>query len=240
MSNHNLIPEKISKFEKIILFLSIYVILELYIHSILIYPEIVITITEIIDFIICLIFLFDFFIRWKQSKEKLKFLNSNWIDFLSSIPMIGVLRIGRAVRIIRVLRIARSGRIFYKFINKNNSLSTFKSIVILNIILLTFASISIYQLEHNINPYFNNLKDSFWWCIITTTTLGFVKDITPLSPEGKLLSVILIGLGILLFGTFTAMVADFFIGDEEIRTEIKDVKKKLNQIEEKINILLKK
>jgi len=75
--------------------------------------------------------------------------------------------------------------------------------------------------------------------VITTTTLGFVRDVEPLTAEGKVFSVILIGMGILLFGTFTGMVTDYFVGDEEIRKDIKTINDKLDRIEGKIDKLIR-
>ena len=78
-----------------------------------------------------------------------------------------------------------------------------------------------------------------WWCIITTVTLGFVQDVAPITVAGKLYSVFLIVLGMVLFGTFTGMVADYFISDEEIKDEIKNLNIKLTDIENKLDTLLK-
>jgi len=230
---------KLSRFDKLIVALSIYVIVELYISSVITYPPTISTWTQRIDFVVCILFLYDFFSRLIKAKEKVLFLKYNWIDFISSIPAIGILRVGRIVRIIRVLRIVRSGRVFYRILNKDNSLSTFGYIVILNIFFILLASISLYQLEHNINPDIKTFSDSVWWSVITTTTLGFVRDVEPLTAEGKVFSVILIGMGILLFGTFTGMVTDYFVGDEEIRKDIKTINDKLDRIEGKIDKLIR-
>lgn len=138
--------KRLTTFEKLIVILSIYVIVELYISSVITYSPTVSIWTQRIDFIICILFLYDFFSRLIKAKEKGSFLKYNWIDFISSIPTIGILRIGRIVRIIRVLRILRSGKVFYRFLDKNNSLSTFGYIVILNIFLILLASISLYHL----------------------------------------------------------------------------------------------
>lgn len=229
---------KLSRLEKVVFFLSFYVIIELYLSSIIRYPHSVKIWMGRIDFAICLIFLYDFFKRLFGTKDKWIFLRGNWIDFVSSIPTVGFLRIGRVARIFRVLRILRSGRAIYRFINKDNSLSTFGYIVILNIILILLSSVSLYHLERHVNPEINTLGDSVWWCIITTTTLGFVKDIQPVTVEGKVFSVLLIGVGMILFGTFTAMMTDYFVGDEDIRRDLKNVHDQLERIEHKIDRLL--
>ena len=64
-----------------------------------------------------------------------------------------------------------------------------------------------------------------WWCIITTITLGFVQDVVPITAAGKLYFVFLIALRMVLLGTFTGMVADYFISDEETKEELKNLKK---------------
>jgi len=50
---------------------------------------------SVFDFIICLVFQYDFFYRFATSRNKLRFLKWGWIDFVSSIPTIDVLRWGR-------------------------------------------------------------------------------------------------------------------------------------------------
>jgi len=229
----------LSGFEIIILFLSIYVVIELYISSIVSYPYNVTVWAERVDIFICIIFLFDFFNRFFRVDNKWQFLKGNWIDFISSIPTVGFLRIGRIVRIIKVLRVLRSGKTFYRFIDKDNSSSTFRYVVLLNIILILLSSLSLYHIEHEVNSDISTIGDSIWWCLITTTTLGFVRDVEPITIEGKALSVILIGLGIMLFGTFTGMVTDYFVGDEDIRKDISNVNNRLDVIEKKLDRLLK-
>ena len=239
MSAANINSHSISIFDKLIISLSIYTIVELYIGSVIDYNETIQYCTESLDFVICLIFLFDFFKRLTISRSKVRFIYSNWIDFVSSIPTVGVLRIGRVVRIIRVLRLVRSGRVFYRIINRDNAISTFRTVVIFIIILIIMSSLSIHHLEKNVNPFFETIYNSLWWCIITTVTLGFVQDAVPITVAGKLYSVFLIVLGMVLFGTFTGMVADYFISDEEIKDEIKNLNIKLTDIENKLDTLLK-
>ena len=239
MNNSSNIPIHLSFFDKLIVLLSIYTIIELYLNSILSYSESLQYYTNRVDFAICLLFLYDFFSHLIKAKRKASYLYSHWIDFVSSIPTVGILRIGRIVRIIRVLRAIRSAKVFYKIIDKNNSISTFQSVVVFIIIVIFIASIGIYNLEKDINPFFTSIKDAIWWSFITVTTLGFVQDVAPITDAGKVFSFILIGLGIILIGTFTGMVADYFISDEEIKDEVGKINEKLINIEQKIDELLK-
>ena len=223
---------KANKFDKLILFLSIYTVAELWISIVVNYSNQVQNYASYIDTAICCIFLYDFFSRLFTSADKLTFIKSNWIDFASSIPFVAYLRIGRVARIIRIFRVLRSGKVFYKTIDENKSISIFQSVLIFNIILVILSALSVYSVEHEINPQFSSIMDSMWWAFITMTTVGY-GDIVPITPEGKFFSVILIGMGILLIGTFTAMVTDYFVKD-------KIMLKKLESIENKLDKLLKK
>ncbi len=78
-----------------------------------------------------------------------------------------------------------------------------------------------------------------WWYIITTITFGFVQDVAPITAAGKLYSVFLIAMRMVLLGTFTGMVADYFISDEETKDEVKNLNIKLTDIENKLDTLLK-
>lgn len=226
---------KLNRFEWLIFLLSIYVVVELYLELLFRFTEKLATAAEVADFAICLVFLGDFFWRLAKAPQKGAFLRRNWIDFVSSIPMVGVLRIGRAARIFRVLRLVRSGRVFYSLLDRHKAVNTFQSVVVMTVVVVLLAAVAIVRLEQGASPFFASFGNSLWWCTVTTVTLGFLQDVAPVTPEGKLVSVFLIGSGIVLVGTFTAMVADYFIGDEEIVARLQDVEKRLQRIEEKLD-----
>ena len=140
----------------------------------------------------------------------------------------GVLRIGRFVRIIRVFRLVRSGHIFYKYFTRNKTLSILQIAITLSLFSVVISSISVFIIENPVNPLFASLFDSLWWSVITLTTVGY-GDIVPITPEGKVFSVLLIGMGIGLIGTFTGYITDYFIQDEEINERLIRIEDKLDR-----------
>ena len=140
----------------------------------------------------------------------------------------GVLRIGRFVRIIRVFRLVRSGHIFYKYFIRNKTLSILQIAITLSLFTIVISSISVFIIENPVNPLFASLTDSFWWSVITLTTVGY-GDIVPITPEGKVFSILLIGMGIGLIGTFTGYITDYFIQDEEINERLIRIEDKLDR-----------
>tara|TARA_Y100000588_G_C14246572_1_gene921685 strand:- start:32 stop:466 length:435 start_codon:yes stop_codon:yes gene_type:complete len=139
------------------------------------------------------------------------------------------LRIGRFVRIVRIFRLVRSGKVFYNYINKNKSSTTLQMILILTGLLILLSSISVFTIENPVNPEFVSLLDSFWWSVLTLSTVGY-GDVVPIIPEGKVFSVILIGMGIVLIGTLIRFLTDYFIDDEEVIDRLERIKYKLDKL----------
>ena len=229
----------LSKLDQINLILSIYVIIELYVSTLISYSHSTKLWIYRIDFIICLLFLYDFFRDLYHSESKINHIKTHYIDFISSIPTFSIFRIGRIFRIIRILRLVRSGKIIYGFIDKYNAKSAFENIVILNFIVLGFSTFSVYQLEKGINPDISTLGESLWWCINTIMTVGFVQDIILISIEGKVFSIILIISGLLLFGTFISFITDYFVKDQDLKDSVNDINTKISELEKKIDQLIK-
>ena len=55
-----------------------------------------------------------------------------------------------------------------------------------------------------------SLPDALWWSVVTLTTVGF-GDISPVSPGGRLIGVVLMFFGIGVLGMFTATIAGVFV-----------------------------
>jgi voltage-gated potassium channel len=231
--------KKLSFWERLLFFLSVYVVLELYASSVLNYSDQTKQILFIFDTVICSLFLFDFFKGLYKSDNRLKYFRSNWIDLVSSIPMVGFLRIGRVVKIIRVLRVVRSGKVFLSIFNRDNSLKSLRNLTIIILCLISLFSVSIYQLEKDVNPSLDTIAESFWWTLNTTISFNYFHDILPESIEGRFFSLILILMGMVLFGTFISFVTDFFVNDEDIQDDIKALNTRIEILDQKIDILLK-
>ncbi|MCK4312166.1 MAG: NAD-binding protein [Candidatus Cloacimonetes bacterium] len=80
----------------------------------------------------------------------------------------------------------------------------------------------------------NNIKDFFdaiWWALVTITTVGY-GDLVPITFWGRIIGIIFIFLGFIIFSTFTAFIASSFI-DKKIKE-----RKGLNKIKEKNHVLI--
>lgn len=78
---------------------------------------------------------------------------------------------------------------------------------------VSFFALAIYFVEKDINPKINSLLDAFWWSFATTTTVGY-GDIIPVTDAGKIIGILLMLIGVAIFGVYTALFARAVLDDE--------------------------
>lgn len=208
-------PQKIKLgfLDLLIIVLSIYVLGALLIDTFLKLPEQVSRILQLTDNAICAVFLVDFGKRFYYAENKLIFMKWGWIDLISSIPSVNVLRAGRAFRLVRLFRIVRafrSTKVLISHIFENKAKGTFKTVAAISFLLVIFSSIAILQVETHPNSNIKTAEDALWWAWVTITTVGY-GDKFPVTTEGRIIASILMTAGVGLFGTFTGFVASWFL-----------------------------
>ena len=67
-----------------------------------------------------------------------------------------------------------------------------------------FASLIFFVLEHKVNPMVTDYWSALWWAFMDVTTVG--SNIYAVTPTGKILSVVLAALGMMMFPIFTVYV----------------------------------
>ena len=241
------INETATAFQIFMIILSVYVLGALFVDGMYdLSPEMDGLINQI-DFIVCMIFMGDFFYRLHRAPSKLKFLRWGWIDFISSIPMLSVFRGGNVIRIVRIFRILRAFRsvkILLKYLLKSRTQNTLVSVGAISCMVAMGGSMAILRLEQAIPT--GNIKtpsDALWWSIVTITTVGY-GDRYPVSDGGRMVAAILMIVGVALFGTFTGFVASLFVEPDIKREEnevhalaqqIKALRSEIQAIDDKIS-----
>lgn len=166
----------------------------------------------LVDDLICIVFLYDFVVRFRRAPSKLEFMKWGWIDLIASIPTAHLLHAGRAVhllRLLRLLRAFRSMRHLFRHLYHSPARGTFASVVLSAIILIIFSSIAILQVETLPHSNIRTAEDALWWSYVTITTVGY-GDYFPVTTSGRVIALVLMTAGVGLFGTFTAYVASWF------------------------------
>jgi len=84
----------------------------------------------------------------------------------------------------------------------------------LAILLIIFSSIAILQVENAPASNIKTAEDAIWWSYVTITTIGY-GDKFPVTIEGRIIAMLLMTVGVGLFGTFTAYIASIFVSDNK-------------------------
>lgn len=204
----------------IIILLSLYVIGVLIADTFLTFSPEISKLLRYIDNVCCVFFLYDFIHRFIQAENKWKYMKWGWIDLISSIPTIDFLRAGRVIKIVRLFRLIRafrSLRFLMDYFLKEKTQGALTSASVIAILMIIFSSIAILQVENVPESNIQTAEDAIWWAYVTITTVGY-GDRFPVTTEGRLIAVALMTVGVGLFGTFTAFLASWFVGDNKSKS----------------------
>jgi voltage-gated potassium channel len=91
-------------------------------------------------------------------------------------------------------------------------------VAIIAVLMLLFSTISILQFEKAPNSNIKTAEDAIWWSYATITTVGY-GDKYPVTTEGRIVAMILMTVGVGLFGTFTAFVSSWFVKSDQKPTD---------------------
>lgn len=184
---------------------------------------------------ICVVFLLDFIRDLVRAEHPLRYmLRWGWLDLLSSIPMLGWARVGRAARVVRILRVlrgVRSTRVLTRYVLARRAESTVLAVLLVSMLIVLFSSIAMLQVEDVDGSNIRTAEDALWWALVTITTVGY-GDRYPVTTEGRVIAVGLMAAGVGLFGTLTAFVASWFLEPDEkkVESELDDLRTELRAI----------
>lgn len=182
----------------------------------------------VIEWIVTIFFTLEYIARIISVKKPLKYILSFYgiIDLLATLPKyVGLLFPGTgffiAVRAIRFLRIFRILKLTH-FVGASNQLllalrtSRAKIAVFLfNVIVICIILGTLMYMIEGPEHGFTSIPTSIYWTIVTLTTVGF-GDITPVTPIGQFLSIIIMILGYGIIAVPTGLVTAELMRDKKV------------------------
>ncbi|OYQ31863.1 ion transporter [Flavobacterium cyanobacteriorum] len=187
---------------------------------------------QVIEWVITIFFTLEYIGRVIAVKQPLRYVFSFYgiIDFLATIPMYvglvfpgsgsGLLLSVRAIRLLRIFRILK----LVHFVGASNQLleaikkSRVKIAVFLfSVIVLCIIFGTVMYLVEGPDNGFTSIPTSIYWTIVTLTTVGF-GDITPVTPLGQFVAMVIMVLGYGIIAVPTGLVTAQFMKDSRIDT----------------------
>lgn len=169
---------------------------------------------------VCMVFIADFFIELLLTPRggRTSYLRRRWIYLFLSIPYLTIInRYGihvnpdvlYCIRFVPLARGALALAIIYNYLSRNQIKSILAIYITILLIIVYFASLIFFEREQPVNAMVSSYWESLWWSGMQVTTLGC--DIYPVTVVGKILSVLLSVMGMIMFPLFTVYLTDMII-----------------------------
>ena len=152
------------------------------------------------------------------------------IDLLAILPNFRALRFFRIFLVFRLLKLFRYTKNINKFllVIQEKRFELFSLLILLGFAIL-ISSVGMYIFEVNDNPNIDNVFDSVYWSYVTIASLGY-GDISPVSTEGRVITLFLILFGFAFISFATSIITSSFsdkiseIKDEKIKSRIEKLR----------------
>ncbi|MEZ5124980.1 MAG: potassium channel family protein [Thermoleophilia bacterium] len=155
---------------------------------------------------------------------------------------LGLARVARVVN--QVIRFTRAGAQAGRAVGqarRSFSRRSLRWVLPLALVVVVVAAASTWRFEIGTEgASIHSLGDALWWAMATMTTVGY-GDVVPQSTEGRIAGVVLMLVGITVFGWLTAALASLFVErdeaavDEELHRKLDEVSARLARMEERLD-----
>ena len=208
----------------------------------------------VFDTALCIILIIEFFTRFLDSDNKKRFILKNWTELIAAIPLdlimmpfvlsdAGLLRLFKVLKFIKVIALFSQ---FFETIDIFLKKTHLDEIFGVTLLVVLASTLGLYLFD----PSITNLFDSLWFVLSTMTTVGY-GDIMPQSGIGRIIGLIILIVGVLIFSTVTGAMASYFArrvlmnedfnitendaNIELLKDDLSFIKKNLNEVHSKVD-----
>ena len=146
----------------------------------------------------------DLMLKVIVAPHRFRYLRRHWLEVLVvAVPWF------RPLRIIRVFLFGFRGVMGIR------RLVHMDFLLVYAMGLVIIAATVVTSVETTSDSQITSFEDALWWSMVTVTTVGY-GDMTPVTPIGRAIAMVLMLVGIGLFGGLTANMASLLLKAEEI------------------------
>jgi len=194
-------------------------------------------VVAVMDIGVTFVFVIDFAARLSVAIDRRSYLTRGygWLDLLSCIPGLRVVRFIRVIAVVRRFRARAHAEEDVDELFHNRARAILLFVLLLTVLVIEFGSMAILAVEEPVQG--SNIKtasDALWYLVVTISTIGY-GDQYPVTNMGRLVGTIVIITGVALFSTLTGYLAHYFYtaGEGERRLVIERRRARLKRLEGK-------
>ena len=144
------------------------------------------------------------------------------------------LRVFRLSRLLKLTRYTGTLNTLLKAVNRERRVLFASAFIMVLLVILT-ASLG-YELEHDAQPdKFDSIPSSMYWAVITLASVGY-GDISPITPLGKFMTMVISFIGIGIFAVPAGLMASAFTDQLRIDRETFENEFRITLIEGKLSL----
>jgi voltage-gated potassium channel len=194
---------------------------------------------DALDWMIWAAFAAEYGIRLYLAPDRPAFVRRNLIDLVVVVlPFLRPLRVVRSARALRLLRAARVATFLLRGVAAGRDVMRrhgLQYVLLVAAGVIVAGGLLVEEAERNApGASIHGFANGLWWAVTTVTTVGY-GDMTPVTPAGRGIAVVLMIVGIGLFGALAASLASFFIEqrqEDTVQPQLDDMTARLQRIED--------
>jgi voltage-gated potassium channel len=199
-----------------------------------------------VNWIIWIAFCAEYLVKLLLASNRRAFVQTAWIDLVIIVlsppflvpdafqhaRALWIIRMVHPLRLVRALAVGSMGLRLLRRLLRHRQ---FERVLIVALGVVGFGAAGIYFVEDGVNPNISSVGDAVWLAVVTATTVGY-GDVSPVTPTGRVIAVVLMVTGIGVIGVFTGTVANFFF--ERSPADTAALEARLERLEHKVDRLL--
>jgi voltage-gated potassium channel len=194
-----------------------------------------------LDWFVWSAFALEYGIRLYLAPRRLAFFRSNLLDLaIVVLPFLRPLRILRSARALRALRAVRVVIFLARGSKAVRAVLTRHKLhyaLVVTLVVVVAGAVLVSEFERVVSDAnIRSFPDALWWAMTTVTTVGY-GDRFPVTAVGRGIAVVLMVLGIALFGLLAGSLASFFIESRDeaaVDPKLAEIAERLDRIESKL------